>query len=146
MLLINTSIIIDSLRTNKTKTNILTQLVNQYPQHELAILMITIQELFQGQNTTDLDQSKLLLPLIDEFELLPYSLDIAALAGTLVRNAVGRPPFVDATTAAAALFHTLPVVTMKALLQPLGRRFKTGKINARNYVKFHVKLLSIVES
>jgi predicted nucleic acid-binding protein len=111
MVILDTSIIIDHLRLPITRSK-LAHIVKKHPQEEFAISLLTIQELYQGQSTRKQTQEADLVTVLASLKVLPYTYDIAKLAGTLARDLSQPIELADAAIAATALAHHCPLYTL----------------------------------
>jgi predicted nucleic acid-binding protein len=64
MVVLDTNIIIDHLRQSKKKETHLTKIAKQKPKEELAISMVSVQELYEGKSTKDKEREGHLLATI----------------------------------------------------------------------------------
>lgn len=111
MVILDTSIIIDHLRQAGKKSS-LDKLVEQAPKQSLAISTITIQELYEGTSTRDESKEKDLLVVISPLRILPYSYDIAKLAGEIIRDQKPNLGFADVAIAATVIFNEAQFLTL----------------------------------
>lgn len=111
MVVLDTNIVIDTLR-QRTGETVLQKILGAISKTELAISMITIQELYQGKSTADLEKEKHLQALITPLRILPYSYDIAKLAGEIVRDGTKLISFSDAAVAATAIVFNGKLATL----------------------------------
>lgn len=109
MVIIDTNIIIDHLRQHQ-KISLLQQLKKTDP--DIALSLISIQELFTGQSTKKTKNTNILLSLINSFEILPYDYQIAKNAGTINRDLKNPIAFADTTLAATAICYRCPLFTL----------------------------------
>lgn len=111
MVILDTSIIIDHLRLPFAQSKI-ARLIKKQPQTELAISLLTIQELYQGQSTKKQAQAADLVTVLASLKVLPYTYDIAKLAGTIARDLPQPIELADAAIAATAIIHHCPLYTL----------------------------------
>lgn len=113
MVVIDTNIIIDHLRLQqKQQDSKLMKIVKQKPKEILALSMISIQELYEGQSTQDSQREQYLLATISPLKILPYTYEIAQLAGEIARD-IRRPiELADAAIAATAIFNGYSLFTL----------------------------------
>lgn len=113
MVVLDTNIIIDHLRLQeKDKDSRLISLVRKNPQQTLAISIISIQELYEGQSTKNSDKEQSLLATISSLKILPYTYEIAERAGKLARD-LGRPiELADVAIAATAIANGASLLTL----------------------------------
>lgn len=112
MVIVDTNIIIDHIRQNPSVASYLTKLLENFAPSEIALSVITIQELYVGKSTRFEEKEKGLLKAIDHFKILPYSYDIACFAGKIVRDSHEHVVFADAAIAATAIIHKSPLFTL----------------------------------
>lgn len=112
MVVLDTSIIIDHLRQPKKKPSRLIRLAKQKPKETLALSIISIQELYEGKSTQEPKKEQSLLATIAPLKILPYTYEIAQLAGEISRD-LGRPlELADAAIAATTLIHNASLLTL----------------------------------
>jgi tRNA(fMet)-specific endonuclease VapC len=113
MVILDTNIIIDHLRTISKQTDSkLVNLAKNQPKTSLALSTISIQELFEGQSTKSTSKLKDLLAIISPLKILPYTYDIAMLAGQIARDLPQPIEFADAAIAATAITHNAQLYTL----------------------------------
>lgn len=112
MIVLDTNIIIDHLRRGDSGETILMKLAGDIPPGGLAVSLITIQELYEGQSTRDEEKEKSLLATLAPLKILPYTYDVAELAGKIARDRKRPMEFADAAIAATAVFHEAPLCTL----------------------------------
>jgi predicted nucleic acid-binding protein len=113
MVVLDTNIIIDHLRLQDGKAESrLMILARTKPKEVLAISMLTVQELYEGQSTRDAQKEQYLLATISPLKILPYSYEIAKLAGEIARD-IDRPiELADAGIAASAILNGCELFTL----------------------------------
>jgi predicted nucleic acid-binding protein len=111
MVIIDTSIIIDHLRQPFAKSK-LAELIQKQLELELAISLISIQELYEGQSTRDSQKESQLITTLAGLKILPYTFDIAKRAGTIARDSKYPLAFPDAAIAATAISHHANLYTL----------------------------------
>lgn len=111
MVVLDTNILIDTLR-QKTGTVILAKILGKVAKEDLAIAVVSVQELYQGKSIEDVQKEQDLQDLIAPLEVLPYSYDVAKLAGEIVRKRNYTITFPDAAIAATALINNAQLVTL----------------------------------
>lgn len=114
MVVLDTGVIIDHLR-RKSGTSTLVSLVDAYPKEQLSLSVISIQELYEGKSTLVSEKEKELLTVISPLKILPYTYEIAKLAGNIARDTTQRMSLADAAIAAT-------VITQGAQLCTLNRK------------------------
>ncbi len=112
MVVLDTSIIIDHLRSNRQSKSALLLLVEHQPQTMLGISIISIQELYEGQSTRIIEKEKDLLAVLGPLKILPYSYTIAQSAGRLARDRSQPIELADAAIAATAIAHNAQLYTL----------------------------------
>ena len=112
MVILDTSVLIDSLRQSKSHFSILKQFIDLYPKDELSISILTIQELYAGKSSNNLINERLFLAVIDPLEILPYTDATAKLAGELTRDSGEHLGFPDAAIAATAILNKAKLFTL----------------------------------
>lgn len=112
MVVLDTSIIIDHLRQAKKEKSQLDKITASKPKEILAISIITIQELYEGQSTKDLQKEQYLLATIASLKVLSYTYEVAKLAGIISRDAKRSLAFVDATIAATTIINGASLFTL----------------------------------
>ncbi len=111
MVIVDTSIIIDHLRRPKGTQTELIRFIKTKADKDLAISMISIQELFQGQSTRDQGKLQSMLAIISPLRILPYNYEIAQLAGEIIRDTIQPIQFADAAIAATAIDNNCKLFT-----------------------------------
>ena len=112
MVILDTNIIIDHLRQTGSKDSILSKLLKESKLDEVVISSVTIQELFEGQSTKEEEIGKWILAILSPFKLLPYTYEIAKLAGEVARDLDRDMEFADAAIAATAIAHGAKLATL----------------------------------
>lgn len=111
MVILDTSIIIDHLR-RPPKESFLYKLAKETPKESWALSMISVQELYEGQSTSEEEKEVLMLATIGSLKILPYTFDVAQLAGEIARD-LDRPiEFADAAIAATAIVNGGQLATL----------------------------------
>lgn len=111
-MILDTNIIIDHLRKTDDQKSHLMKIVEDVNLDDLAISIISLQELYEGTSTKDKQKEKFLLDTIRPFKILPYSEDVAILAGKVARD-LNRPiELADAAIAATAIIAKSPLRTL----------------------------------
>lgn len=111
MVIVDTNIIIEHLRT-KEKESSLVHLLETNSKEEFAISILTIQELYEGKSTRNQDQEEKLLATISPLKIVPYTYEIAQLAGEIARDQKPNIQFVDAAIAATAILNNCQLLTL----------------------------------
>ncbi|MBP8591512.1 PIN domain-containing protein [Candidatus Shapirobacteria bacterium] len=111
MVILDTSIIIDHLRQTRGESRLM-RLVKKMPKESLAISMVSIQELYEGKSTKNKNKEQLLLATIAPLKILPYSYEIAKLAGEIARDLKRPIEMADAVIAATAIINRASLFTI----------------------------------
>jgi predicted nucleic acid-binding protein len=113
MVILDTNIIIDHLRMNSnTAQSKLITLVTKHPQESLALSLISIQELYEGQSTLIASKEKELLATIAPLKIIPYTYQTAMLAGQIARDLHHPIQFADAAIAATSMIANAELYTL----------------------------------
>lgn len=112
MVILDTSVIIDHLRLHDRKQTYLSHLIETVSREQLAVSVISIQELFRGMSTKNPDKLKVLVTLLASLNILPYTFEIAQRAGEIGRDLLQVIEFADAAIAATAIIHNAKLVTL----------------------------------
>lgn len=113
MVIVDTNIIIDHLRLQPTQHDSkLMLLVKQHPKEILALSVISVQELYEGQSTKDRQKEQYLLATISPLKILPYTYEIAQLAGEIARDVEHPIELADAAIAATAILNNAALLTL----------------------------------
>ena len=75
----------------------------------LSISVISVVEIYSGAETKNLQKKKMIDLFLQNFRIIPVSIEVARFAGELRRDY--RRPFADMIVAATALTHGLELVT-----------------------------------
>jgi len=111
MVILDTNIIIDHLST-KSNSSILLNLKNKLTTANLAISVISIQELYEGESTRIKEEEKLLMAYLNSLNILSYTDSIAVIAGKIMRDSKIDITFPDAAIAATAITNNSQLVTL----------------------------------
>jgi len=112
VVVIDTNVIIDHLRQKGSSDSLLSKLFEQIELNEAVISFITIQELFAGQSTTNKEIEEWILRIISPYQILPYTFEIAKLAGEIDRDSKNQIDFPDAAIAATAILNKAKLLTL----------------------------------
>lgn len=112
MVVLDTSILIDALRQFKGHDPILREFIGLDSEDDLAISVLTIQELYAGKSSKDLKKEKLILAVISSLETLPYTYEVAKLAGEIARDLDRSIDLADAAIAATAILNKAKLFTL----------------------------------
>jgi len=105
MVILDTNIIIDHLRFSTKGETTLMSIAKKIAKENLAISVITVQELYEGKSSKDKQKESYLLSTITPLKILPYDYEIAQLAGEIVRDFEQPIEFADAAIAATAIVN-----------------------------------------
>ena len=108
----DTNIIIDHLRHQGKTDSKLTQIVKGMPKETLALSVVSVQELYEGQSTKDSVKEQYLLATISPLKILPYTYEIAQLAGQIARDLTKPIELADAAIAATAIVSNAGLFTL----------------------------------
>lgn len=112
MVVLDTSIIIDHLRQTGTKASYLEKLLKKDKRQSLAISVISIQELYEGQSTKDKHKEEKLLATISPLRILPYTFEVAQKAGEIGRDLDHPIELADCAIAASAIIYGYQLLTL----------------------------------
>jgi len=112
MVVLDTSIIVDHLRQARTKQTSLMKIAKKTSKENLAISIISVQELYEGRSTKDKRREEFLLATISPLKILPYTYEVAQLAGEIARDLKRSIEFVDAAIAATAIVNGASFLTL----------------------------------
>jgi len=112
MVVLDTNILIDHLRRKKSIDSVLSRFLQDNPNENIAISILTIQELFTGQSSREPQIEQIIFDLIDPYKKLEYSFQIAKLAGELSRDSKSQPQFADAAIAATCILNDAKLLTL----------------------------------
>lgn len=112
MVVLDTNIIIDHLRQHpKTKSRL--DIINkEVSKEDLALSVVSIQELYIGQSTKVKSAENLVVATVVPLKILPYTYEVAELAGKLSRDSKGLMQFADAAIAATAIVNGCQLYTL----------------------------------
>ena len=111
MVIVDTSVLIDHIRQIGKSESFLEKILADITESDFAISILSIQELYQGQSTRDEIKEQQLLDILSKFEILPYTYEVAKLAGEIARDH-NLIEFPDAAIASTALIHQSPLLTL----------------------------------
>lgn len=113
MVILDTNIIIDHLRLQKKgQDSKLMEIARLKSKEVLAISMISIQELYEGQSTKDEKMEQYLLATISPLKILPYTYEVAQLAGEIARDLGFSIELADAAIAATTILNGGVLLTL----------------------------------
>lgn len=112
MVVLDTNIIIDHLRQTKNKQTHLMMLAEEVVKENLAISIVTVQELYEGKSTKNETTEEYLLSTISPLKILSYTYETAQLAGEIARD-LNRPiELADAAIAATVIVNGASLFTL----------------------------------
>lgn len=114
MVVLDTNIIIDHLRQSSDKKTYLKTLVKKFGESNLAISIITVQEIYEGKSTQEREQEEKFLDTISHFKILPYTFEVAQFAGEIARDLGRSIELADAVIAATAIIHDCQLATLNS--------------------------------
>jgi tRNA(fMet)-specific endonuclease VapC len=112
MVILDTNIIIEHLRLPPAKKSLLLQIVNKYPKELLGLSIVSVQELYEGRSTRNEAKEKDLLSTITPLKILPFSFEIAKMAGEIARDLDHPIELADAAIAASAIINGCQLATL----------------------------------
>lgn len=110
MVVLDASIIIDHIR-NKNSISFFQSLEENY-KGNLAISLITIQELYVEQSTKKYTKENELLLILTKIAKLPYTYTTAVTAGKITRDSQQSIDFPDAAIAATCIQNAASLATL----------------------------------
>jgi len=116
MVILDTNIIIDHLRlaSRKSDSSLLMEVVRTNPKETLALSVISVQELYEGKSTRNDAKEAFLLATISPLKILPYTYDVARMAGVIARELKRPIELADAGIAATASYYHAKLCTLNA--------------------------------
>lgn len=112
MVILDTSVIIDHLGQPGVGETLLMGVVREVAKESLAISMITVQELYEGKSTKNKQKEEYFLATIAPLKILPYTYEVAQLAGEIARDSRYVMEFTDAAIAATAVINAAALLTL----------------------------------
>ncbi len=113
MVVLDTNIIIDHLRLQKKgQDSELMKIARLKSKEVLALSMISVQELYEGQSTKDERMEQYLLATISPLKILPYTYEVAQLAGEIARDLDHSIELADASIAATTILNGGVLLTL----------------------------------
>jgi len=113
MVILDTNILIDHFRmSDREATSHFETLTKIISPSELAISLITVQELFTGKGMSNPKNFNRIQQLLQKVTLLPYSLKVALLAGEISREHTADMEFADAATVSTCLINDIELCTL----------------------------------
>lgn len=111
MVILDTSIIIDHLRTYG-RDSALVKFRRQNPLEELGASTITIQELYEGKSTRDANREKDMLAIMAGLTILPYTYEVAKKAGEIARDMERKIGLGDMAIASTTICNQCQLFTL----------------------------------
>jgi predicted nucleic acid-binding protein len=112
MVILDTNLIIDHLRTG-SEESMLMKLSGEFGVKNLALSIVSVQELYAGKSTRKELKEQYLLTVMSPLAKLPYDYLVSELAGEIIRDSEERIiTFADAAIAATALIHKSKLATL----------------------------------
>lgn len=111
MVILDTNIIIDHLRQKDLKDTILFRMIQKRTKEIFVLSIVSIQELYEGSSTKDVDREQMLLSTIAPLKILPYTYEIAKKAGEIARDENKYIEMPDAAIAATAIINGCKLAT-----------------------------------
>lgn len=111
MVILDTNIIIDHVR-QPGKESCLTRFIKQFPTETLGMSIISIQELYEEKSTRDSEKEEILLTTISLAEIIPYTYEVAEMAGKISRESKLPVGFPDAAIAATTIINSAKLLTL----------------------------------
>ena len=111
MVILDTSVIIDHLRQDPSSSSLLA-FSKKSPREEIGISIISLQELYQGESTRQTQKENHLLATVSGLQVLPYTYEVAELAGKISRDSEYDLEFVDAAIAATTIHNGAKLFTL----------------------------------
>lgn len=112
MVIIDTNILIDYIRRPNSIDSYLVKLIKSELHSDLAVSIITIQELYVGQSSKIAEKEKFFLAIMTSLKVLPYEQEVAKFAGEIMRDSLAVISFPDAAIAATAILNKAKLFTL----------------------------------
>lgn len=112
MVILDTSIIIDHLRQFGEQETELMRIAKKIARENLAVSVISVQEIYEGKSTKNKEKEKDFLLTISPLKILPYTYEIAQMAGEIARDLKSPIEFADAVIAATAIVNGALLFTL----------------------------------
>jgi len=112
MVVLDTDILINYIRQPESGSSHLIPLLQSISPQDLAISVITIQELYVGESSKAKQKEEFFLRLISRLIILPYDNKTAKMAGEIMRDIRPRVQFADAAIAATAILNKASLLTL----------------------------------
>ncbi|HZE87496.1 MAG TPA: PIN domain-containing protein [Methylomirabilota bacterium] len=108
----DTNIIIEHLRWGGKQDSQLMKIAKEKPKEVLAISLLSVQELYEGRSTRDDQKEQYLLATISPLKILPYTYEIAQLAGEIARDLDQPIELADAAISATTILNAASLLTL----------------------------------
>jgi predicted nucleic acid-binding protein len=112
MVILDTNIIIDHLRQKDNGESLLMKVAQRTVKENLGLSVISVQELYEGRSTKNRQQEEYLLATITPLNLLPYTYEVAEMAGKIARDIAAPVGLADAAIAATAIVNGASLLTL----------------------------------
>lgn len=112
MVILDTNIIIDHLRRGQKGDSLFLQIANKIAKEDLAISIITVQELYRGKSTLNRVDEENMFKIISLLKIVPYTYEIAQLAGEITRDLEHPIEFADSAIAATSILNDASLFTL----------------------------------
>lgn len=112
MVVLDTNIIIDHLRQSPKKRTYFEELVEKHNEYNLAISIITIQEIYEGRSTKEREEEEKFLATISRLKILSYNFEVAQLAGKIARDLGRSIEIADAAIASTTILNGCELATL----------------------------------
>ena len=110
MVVCDSNILIDFVRQKGRGLTFLEKITEKEGRKNLAISILTVQELFAGKSVSELAVKQNLTQLISSFDVYPYTYEVAQSGGEIARN--NPVAFVDGAIAATAIVNGAELATL----------------------------------
>lgn len=113
MVVLDTNIIIDHLRQeNWGQPTRLMQIAEKWSQSQLAVSVISIQELYEEKSMNQFRNEQQVLAILSSLKILPYTMEVAQRAGQIARDLPDVIGFADVAIAATCLVNRAQLATL----------------------------------
>ena len=111
MVILDTNIIIDHLRQLQSQSQLI-KVIKAYPEEKFGLSLISLQELYEGQSTLKAAAEKALLSTLATIEILPFTYEVARLAGMIARDLRRPIELADAAIASTSILNRAKLATL----------------------------------
>ncbi len=111
MVVLDTSVIIDHLRRPPGQPTYLKKLAKKFGR-DLSIAMVTVQEIYEGKSTREKKKEEEFLMTISGLRILPFTFEVAQLAGQIARDLARGIDLGDAAIAATTIINGGQLATL----------------------------------